>query len=443
MSSSEEADPMLVELLRQRIAKFNPPETGLHSSSTNVAKDAQYITDNAIDVCIDPFKTKAAAEMIYQKMKRKRYSTHTWAEHPLHPKARDQSTVDFIFTMDLLNFSFWSDEEDPEKQFAIEYKGEKWNGYSSLLAALQRALDEDIPITTPSFWIDEEKCSEEVLRHVFRSATAEQIPLFDERVACLREAGKILCEKYSGSFTTCIKEAAERAAYLVNLLADDFPCFNDTVQFKGKTRQFLKRAQILVADLWACFNGESYGAFQDIEKITMFAVGGKMSILQQLGCLRYSPPLEYHIRDKKPIEPGSREEIEIRGSTICCVSIICRQILAYHADTRLDVTDFVTAKGTTKDKGQQRRRLGDKEGAQIEALATSKGKNQNKDERADVALGGTECERDGQSSGDEEEVLSMGINAILVDFYLYDTMKALQAAGQENMPHHRTRSIWY
>ena len=34
---------------------------------------------------------------------------------------------------------------------------------------------------------------------------------------------------------------------------------------------FLKRAQILVADLWACFQGTSYGAFDDIDRITMFA----------------------------------------------------------------------------------------------------------------------------------------------------------------------------
>lgn len=32
-----------------------------------------------------------------------------------------------------------------------------------------------------------------------------------------------------------------------------------------------KRAQILVADLWACFNGEDFGEFHDIDKITMFA----------------------------------------------------------------------------------------------------------------------------------------------------------------------------
>lgn len=35
------------------------------------------------------------------------------------------------------------------------------------------------------------------------------------------------------------------------------------------------------------------------------------------------------------------------------------------------------------------------------------------------------------------------INAILIDFFLYDLMKELEAKGQETIPHHRTRSIWY
>jgi hypothetical protein len=36
-----------------------------------------------------------------------------------------------------------------------------------------------------------------------------------------------------------------------------------------------------------------------------------------------------------------------------------------------------------------------------------------------------------------------GINAILIDFFLYDTMKQLEDGGKEGIPHHRTRSIWY
>jgi len=46
--------------------------------------------------------------------------------------------------MDLLNFSFWSELPDDER-FAIEYRGKRWTGYWSLVAALQRALDDGEP----------------------------------------------------------------------------------------------------------------------------------------------------------------------------------------------------------------------------------------------------------------------------------------------------------
>lgn len=35
------------------------------------------------------------------------------------------------------------------------------------------------------------------------------------------------------------------------------------------------------------------------------------------------------------------------------------------------------------------------------------------------------------------------VNAVLIDFFLYDVVKELEAEGGEKIPHHRTRSIWY
>ena len=51
----------------------------------------------------------------------------------------------------------------------------------------------------------------------------------------------------------------------------NFPSFDDTHLFEGEKVRFHKRAQILVADLWACFEGEGYGFFRDIDQVTMFA----------------------------------------------------------------------------------------------------------------------------------------------------------------------------
>ncbi len=65
---------------------------------------------------------------------------------------------------------------------------------------LYRCLIPDIPITSSDFWQNEDECTEEVLRHVFRSSTEEEIPLFNERMACLREGGKILYQVWPTSF---------------------------------------------------------------------------------------------------------------------------------------------------------------------------------------------------------------------------------------------------
>ena len=141
--------------------------------------------------------------------------------------------------------------------------------------------------------------------------------------------------------------------------------------FHGKTVRIHKRAQILVADLWACFNGQGYGSFGDISKITAFADYRIPQMLRGLGCLKYSPSLENRIRRLEEIQSGENCEVELRGCSIWCVELIQRQILRDHPEAE--------------------------------------------------------------------------VNAILIDFFLYDTLKEREQSGNEAemLPHHRTRSIWY
>lgn len=202
-------------------------------------------------------------------------------------------------------------------------------------------------------------------------------------------------QRYNCSIANVVDAANGSAAELVNLLARDFSCFRDEHKFEGRNKpvRFLKRAQILVADLWACFGGETYGEFYDIDKITMFADYRIPQILITLGALYCSPPVAAAIKDKKMFRSGDRWEMQLRGTSllfpgrdffsradlanyrvrvacsIWCVELIRREILRHHPGTE--------------------------------------------------------------------------VNAILIDFFLYDRMKELEAAGREPFPHHRTRSIWY
>ena len=102
------------------------------------------------------------------------YDTTAWSTHSLHPKSMSAHAVEWIFLIDLLNFSFFSDEADPDRQFYVTYRGEQFTGYWSLCAAVNRALDADIPITSPRFWIE---ADEDVLRDVFRGEGVEPMPL--------------------------------------------------------------------------------------------------------------------------------------------------------------------------------------------------------------------------------------------------------------------------
>jgi hypothetical protein len=146
--SDDEADPELLALLRQhlegRLKIHDEPETG-------VLESAEYVYDNSVDVALDMRSTKNAAASIYAQMKDKQYSTATWSEHELHPKGQNEETLRFIFAMDLLNFSFWSEKSELE-QWTVEYGGKKWTGYWAMVASLQRALDDgeaphfDVPV---------------------------------------------------------------------------------------------------------------------------------------------------------------------------------------------------------------------------------------------------------------------------------------------------------
>lgn len=136
--SDDEADPELLALLRQALMgkpmQDEEPETG-------VLEGAEYVCDNSIDVALDMRSTKVAAGAIYNQMQQKNYSPSTWSDHELHPKSKDEATVAFIFLMDLLNFSFWSEKPESER-FAVSYRDRRWTGYWSLVASIQRALDE-------------------------------------------------------------------------------------------------------------------------------------------------------------------------------------------------------------------------------------------------------------------------------------------------------------
>lgn len=151
--------------------------------------------------------------------------------------------------------------------------------------------------------------------------------MLQERIGLLRQAAQILHNCFDGSVVNVITQANKSAAGLVNLLVDCFPAFRDEHQFHSKTVRFYKRAQILVADLWAAFDGAGYGAFDDISHITIFPDYRIPQILQSMNVLWYSPRLEAKIKRQEEIKTGDKLEIEIRGCSIWAVELLRREMV--------------------------------------------------------------------------------------------------------------------
>ncbi|TNN17604.1 Queuosine salvage protein isoform 1 [Schistosoma japonicum] len=245
------------------------------------------------------------------------FNLNCWANQELTPSATDERSIEWIFVTSLLNFSFWSNSL---VNFEVLFRNKTYTGYWALCAAINRALDEGPDILNPKVY---QSMTVEQLRHIFRSHTAESIPLFDERLNTLKDAGKTLLEHFNGSFKNALFSCDNSAAKLLKLLCDYFPSFRDYALYKGKQVSFLKRAQILVGDMWLCFEGKGFGFFYDIEQITAFADYRVPQVLNYFGVIEYSKDLTTRILNGEEIANGSELEVEIRAATISAVHCIC------------------------------------------------------------------------------------------------------------------------
>jgi len=263
---------------------------------------------------------KDAAHKILNQMKERKYSVTIWKDEVTHPKEMNEATVDWIFVVDSLNFSFWL---PGEKQFQLEHEGVVFEDYQALCMAVNRALKEGIPLTTPSYY---KSVKLETVSHVFRSCNGTTLPLLEQRTQNLNTNGQVLCNSFNCSFVNVLKQCNHDVTTFIAKVTELFPSFRDTSTFCGQQVAFYKRVQILCADIWACFEGAGYEKFDNIEVLTMFADYRVPQSLQALGILKYSESLLKKLKDGEELGMGSVEEMEIRGCSIHCVELLCQEV---------------------------------------------------------------------------------------------------------------------
>ncbi|XP_067630677.1 queuosine 5'-phosphate N-glycosylase/hydrolase [Eurosta solidaginis] len=286
---------------------LGPRESGEH-----IVKNAQFLK-------VLPKGIHMLAEEVISRIQTGQLDPKQFSQTEVHPKASDPNAIEWIFVVDTLNFCFWTPSD------YTKYKVNGYTGYFALCAAINRAMEEGIDITNAEFY---SKIDADTLRRIFRSDDeVTSVSLFEERIVCLHEVGNRLVKFWQGKFVNVVRAAQNSAERLLGMVVNEFPCFRDEADFAGQRVSLYKRAQILIGDIWSCFNGKDIGKFTDIEKITMFADYRVPQVLIHFGSLEYTPELLNILKKDTILKNGDSREVEIRGASIYIVEKVKDVIL--------------------------------------------------------------------------------------------------------------------
>lgn len=256
-----------------------------------------------------------------------------------------QDDAQLIFLEDAVNFCFWAKEDQAKWQVEWPKGNIVTGGWYALMTCFERALAEKIPILNPNYLVSLQL---QEVKGLFRSSNNTEIPLLEKRLENLIEAGQILLEKYNGQFINVIKKSGNDATKLVQLVFQEFPSFRDISTLGGNKVYFLKRAQICTSDI-SMLTQEVFGQpCKNIQCLTAFTDYKLPQILREFGIIEYSSALTNRIDNYVLIPSDSREEIEIRATTVWAIELI-QQYLGKYAASQIDFALWLLSQDLPKD----------------------------------------------------------------------------------------------
>lgn len=242
-----------------------------------------------------------------------------------------ENDIQRLFIENNVNFCFWAAKDEPKWQVEWPKGNIVSGGWFGLAACFDRVLAENIPILDAEYLVDISDIDGE---DFFRGIGDIKIPLLRERINNLREAGKVLIQKFKGKAINIIGDSDFDAIKLVKLIINNSPSFRDISILGGKEIFFLKRAQLCPND----FNYvlEQYDKeIENLHLLTAFADYKIPQILRAEELLEYSLELAEKVDNFFEIPHDSREEIEIRAATIWAIELL-RQAMPNFSARQID-----------------------------------------------------------------------------------------------------------
>ncbi len=94
--------------------------------------------------------------------------------------------------------------------------------------------------------------------HTCRSETAEDVPLLEERVSVMKEAGRVLMEYFDGRFANAVHSAKGSARALLRIIVSHFSSYNDSVIYHNHKSKYPPFPFLLALYLLGLFYGSDY-----------------------------------------------------------------------------------------------------------------------------------------------------------------------------------------
>jgi len=242
----------------------------------------------------------------------------------LHYFGHGEVTVAYLVTLETINFGSgyfpWTQPRDGATDYAM------------VARALTDRFERHGPFDPERLTeLTAEDCGEIFAQEIQHDARRRLMASFAH---ALGELGEHLLEHYQGSYTSLVDAARGSAGELVSRVAK-LPSFRDVFLYENVEVPFYKKAQILAADLHLAFDGDSWGAFDDIDELTVFADNRVPHVLRLDGVLNYSDALAERVDARELLPAGSSEEIEIRACALHAVERLADEIGSERVPPRL------------------------------------------------------------------------------------------------------------
>lgn len=228
-----------------------------------------------------------------------------------HYRGDTAATAAYFLTLAAVNFG--------SGYFPRLAKRPGMSGYYTIATRLRDRFVDEGPLTAQALTrMDPEACARLFHQSLEHPAVQELMSHFSK---ALRQLGRLLTADFGGHFLELVAAAQGSAGRLVEILRR-MPYFDDRQSYRGRKIPFYKRAQLAAADLSLAFCGEGPGAFDDLDRLTLFADNLVPHVLRMDSILEYRPELLKRIQAGLLLPAGSPQEVEIRASAVHAVELL-------------------------------------------------------------------------------------------------------------------------